>query len=276
LSKATWDSFWEESGAERVPDIDVEREFRSFYWRQLEPRLRALHGDLRGLKTIELGAGAGVISLLLGIKGARPTLLDFSPQALAAARALFDRHQVAAEFVEADLHALPATMDAAFDVSLSLGTGEHFEGAERQAFWEVHHRLLRSPGLAFVSVPNAACLPYRCYERLARATGAWEVGLEIPYDREEIRSRVAALAARLELAGSPLFNDSCYFLLGGALKLLGRVLVGAAPGAGEVERVRRRERFSRAVDQRLKRIPLVTGPLDARWGYSLVAMIERG
>jgi SAM-dependent methyltransferase len=265
--RAAWERFWKSTGSVRSRDLDVRREFRGFYWRLLEPRLLAKHGALAGLRSIELGSGAGTLSLLLSLRGARVTLIDRSGAALAAGRALFEAHGATAEFIEGDLFTYAATAAGRFDLTVSLGTGEHFVGDERRRFWEVHRDLLAPGGLAFVSVPNAACPPYRMYMALSQRLGFWDIGIEVPYSRREVRAILDDVGGigPVAFASSPIANDSAYFLAGSAAKLAGAI---ALPRS-------RRPAWNTRVDRTLKCIPPIPGPLDRAWGYSLVALFER-
>ncbi len=274
--KDTWEQYWRGTGHRRIPDLALDREYRGFYWTLLEPRLLELHGRIEGLRTIEVGSGMGVLSLLLGLRGARPTLVDFSPGALAAARDLFSRHGVRAEYVEADLLRLPEAFFESYDVTLSLGTGEHFEDQDRRRFWEVHWRLLRCPGLLFASVPNANCLPYRLFDRLSRMAGRWDACPEVPYSRSDIRRVFTDLGLEnSEVVGSPFFKDCCYFLLGGGAKAMGGLLLSLVPGGRSAAGVERRKRLYRYVDRKAARFPDWRSPCDDRWGYGLVAVATR-
>ena len=74
-------------------------------------------GDIAGLKTVHLQCHIGTDTLSLARLGARVTGLDFSPVALAEARALVAETGDAVEFVESDVHsALSALPPAGFDL----------------------------------------------------------------------------------------------------------------------------------------------------------------
>src|SRR6185503_5534760 len=60
----------------------VGREQRTLRWQAIRTAFLARFGTLRGLRTIELGAGTGDISLLLALEGAAVSLLDASERAL--------------------------------------------------------------------------------------------------------------------------------------------------------------------------------------------------
>ena len=74
-------------------------------------------GDIRGLRTVHLQCHIGTDTLSLARLGARVTGLDFSPVALAEARALVAESGDAVEFVESDLYsALSVLQPASFDL----------------------------------------------------------------------------------------------------------------------------------------------------------------
>ena len=74
-------------------------------------------GDIRGLRTVHLQCHIGTDTLSLARLGARVTGLDFSPVALAEARALVAESGDAVEFVESDVSsALSVLEPASFDL----------------------------------------------------------------------------------------------------------------------------------------------------------------
>ena len=95
--------------------------------RRGERRLHAIEetelGSVDGLDVLHLQCHFGVDSLILAQRGARVTGLDFSPAAVAAARALADDLGLDSRFVEGDLYAAPDLIDGRFDlVYVTWGT----------------------------------------------------------------------------------------------------------------------------------------------------------
>jgi SAM-dependent methyltransferase len=76
------------------------------------PRL----GDVAGLEVVHLQCHIGTDTVSLGKLGARVTGVDFSPAALAEARALAARAGVDARFVESDLYDARTALGATFDL----------------------------------------------------------------------------------------------------------------------------------------------------------------
>lgn len=75
--KGTWKKFW--AAKEKTEfSIDIKREYQGFHWKVIENFI----GDFKGLNVIELGCGRGISSLLMAIRGANVTLVDFSKDAL--------------------------------------------------------------------------------------------------------------------------------------------------------------------------------------------------
>lgn len=73
-------------------------------------------GDVAGLRVAHLQCHIGVDTICLARRGARVTGLDFSGQAVAAARDLAAECRVAADFVEADVHDARRALTGEFDL----------------------------------------------------------------------------------------------------------------------------------------------------------------
>ena len=77
----------------------------------------ALVGDLTGQRALHLQCHFGMDTLRLALLGAQATGVDFSAEAIAAARELSDRAGIPATFVESDVTDLPADVpEGAFDL----------------------------------------------------------------------------------------------------------------------------------------------------------------
>ena len=188
-----WDKLWTDHGSLDEARAELAKEERGVRWRRLERALAAHFGRLAGLEIIEIGAGMGTCAALLARRGARVTILDYSPVALRGAAAFYTREGLRAEFLERDALALPAALLGRFDVAMSFGLTEHFRGPARLAIHKAHLDLIRPGGLAIVSVPNALNPPYRLYKFLAERTGKWAYGEEYPYTRLELARLCRAL-----------------------------------------------------------------------------------
>ncbi|MEU6861720.1 class I SAM-dependent methyltransferase [Streptomyces sp. NPDC046876] len=80
---------------------------------------RELAGEVRGLDLLHLQCHFGMDTLSWARLGARVTGVDFSPVAVHRARELAARAGLAAEFVEADTQALPASLAGRFDLAVA-------------------------------------------------------------------------------------------------------------------------------------------------------------
>jgi SAM-dependent methyltransferase len=76
-------------------------------------------GDVAGKDVLHLQCHLGFDAVALARRGARVVGADFSPAALAKARAIAERCGVAVEYVEADSTALPQTLHGRFDLVYS-------------------------------------------------------------------------------------------------------------------------------------------------------------
>jgi SAM-dependent methyltransferase len=184
-----WDRLWCHVPSVEKDRASIERERRCPRWLRFRERLIAQFGQLTGLRTLELGSGRGDMSLLLAQEGAHVTLMDLSMKVLDQARRRFEGFGLEAEYVRADLLALPDAFRAKFDVSFSLGVVEHFRGSDRTRAIAPHAQALRPGGLTMISVPHAACLSYRLWKAYLELRGWWPYGMEIPYWKGELRRR---------------------------------------------------------------------------------------
>lgn len=73
-------------------------------------------GDVAGKSLLHLQCHFGLDTLSWARLGARVTGVDFSPQAIALARALSEELSIPARFVHSDLYALPQALSGRFDI----------------------------------------------------------------------------------------------------------------------------------------------------------------
>ena len=163
------------------------KEERSIRFQRIEKIISTRFGDFNGLRVIEIGAGAGTNAALLAKKRAKITILDYSQNALSRSKELFSRNNLQAEFICEDVLALPGDLHGKFDIAMSFGLAEHFKGEERVLINKSHFDLLKKSGVAIISVPNSANIPYLIHKLMAEALGWWTVGEEFPYTRKEFR-----------------------------------------------------------------------------------------
>mgnify|MGYP001566455399 CR=1 FL=1 len=183
-----WDHLWVNQPTDAKDDELLVRECASKRWRLIVDRIQQTFGRIRGLRTIELGSGRGDLSALLAQEGADVTLLDSSDRALDQARTRFDRLGLSAKFRKGDLFTDAAQHDG-YDVALSSGVIEHFQGDHRTRAVKSHRDALHGRGLAIISVPNAHCPPYRIWKAWLELRQCWPYGYEKPYSRHELIRR---------------------------------------------------------------------------------------
>jgi 2-polyprenyl-3-methyl-5-hydroxy-6-metoxy-1,4-benzoquinol methylase len=183
-----WDQVWESPTTTEEDIFKLVKEENCIRWQRIERIVLKEFGSFNNLKVIEIGAGVGTNAALAAKRGAKVTILDYSETALKRAREFFERNGLSAEFVKQDALSLPADLLGKYDISMSFGLTEHFEGTERININKAHFDILRKGGLAFISVPNKYNLPYRVFKFVAERTGRWNVGEEYPYSRKELRN----------------------------------------------------------------------------------------
>ncbi|WP_329107209.1 class I SAM-dependent methyltransferase [Micromonospora sp. NBC_01699] len=132
--------------------------FDEFYGTAIElvsPTLRAAAADGRTPEVLDLGAGTGLLSALVGaaVPGARITLLDAAPAMLAIAADHLTAQRVAHTVEVADLTApLPA---GPYDAVVTALAVHHLDDAGKRALYRRIHDVLR-PGGVFVNAEQVA------------------------------------------------------------------------------------------------------------------------
>lgn len=197
-----WDAVWKQTTDTEQISI-IEKEALSIRWARIQDAVRSRFGSFAGLKVVELGAGLATVSILMARAGAEITIIDYSTRALARCRSILDNLGVHADYHCVDALNIPEEFRNRFDVSMSFGLAEHFNGPERRAINAAHFDVLRPSGLAIISVPNAWCVPYRLQKFVAEKTGRWTVGLELPYSRTEY----ARICSELGISQYSFFGD---------------------------------------------------------------------
>jgi len=203
-----WDEIWDKPLSQQHDLFALAKEEHSVRWRRIGHEINRVYPKFEKLKSIEIGAGSGTYAALLAQRGAQVTILDYSDKALDRAREFFGRNGLTADFVKQDALSLsPALLDC-FDVSMSFGLIEHFQGTNRQQIVQVHFDVLKSGGLTFISVPNKFCPPYRLFKSVAQRTGKWPFGEEYPTSRGELAALAKRSGASMAwILGSSLFSS---------------------------------------------------------------------
>jgi 2-polyprenyl-3-methyl-5-hydroxy-6-metoxy-1,4-benzoquinol methylase len=140
----------------------------------------------------EVGCGSGTSSAILAGLGARVTLVDLSPKALATARDHFARLSLVADYCRQNGLQM-GFRDGAFDVVWNGGVIEHFSDEGKVSLIREMWRVTKPGGLLLIAVPNARDLPFIVGKKLAQWRGKWIFGYED--DLNEHRFRALARAA---------------------------------------------------------------------------------
>jgi 2-polyprenyl-6-hydroxyphenyl methylase / 3-demethylubiquinone-9 3-methyltransferase len=201
-----WDELWSRPISAQEDLFNLAQEENGIRWQRIERIALQKFGTLAGLRVIEIGAGAGTNALLMARRGAHVTILDSSESALGRAMQLFQRFNLTAEPVCQNALSLPADLLERYDIAMSFGLAEHFQGEKRLLVNKAHFDLLLPGGLAFISVPNKYNLPYRIFRFGAGLIGAWKVGYEHPYSRSEL----SEICRRIGITDFGFFGDSFY------------------------------------------------------------------
>ena len=121
-----WDEFFAANRRNWEERVAIHRRDRSGFYAverflRGEKNLHAIEsselGDIAGKRLIHLQCHFGLDTLILARRGAIATGLDFSPAAIAAARALASEADLAAEFACADVYDARGVLDGVFDIA---------------------------------------------------------------------------------------------------------------------------------------------------------------
>ncbi|MBI4057618.1 MAG: class I SAM-dependent methyltransferase [Elusimicrobia bacterium] len=118
---------------------------------------------VRGKRLLDLGCGAGETSVYFALQGAHVTAVDISPEMIAVARRLAEKHGVPIDVKTAVAEALPFP-DASFDLVFGNGVLHHVDMVP--ALREIH-RLLKPGGCAAFVEPLKHNPIISIYRRLA-------------------------------------------------------------------------------------------------------------
>jgi len=145
-NRTLWDAWTRINLGSRLYDVEA---FAAGGGRDLDPIARAGPGDVRGRSLLHLQCHFGMDTIRWARHGATVTGVDFSAEAIAAARALAARMGVPATFVQSDVYELPARLDGRFDVVFtSHGVLGWLPDLERWA--QVIARFLAPGGVFFI------------------------------------------------------------------------------------------------------------------------------
>ncbi len=205
-----WDKVWSPR-SEAEDRYNLERQRKSIEWAQIKRKVLKEFGSFRGIKSIEIGAGEGINSLLFALEGAEVTILDFSQVAIDSSKLFFKRNNAKASFVKMDALHLDKKLLSKYNVSMSFGTAEHFKGAERVKFIRAHLDVLKKGGITFVVVPNKWNLIYRLWKFLSQSFGRWKFAEEYPFSRAEFRKIGKKINVKWDIMGGYLFDSQFQF-----------------------------------------------------------------
>lgn len=150
---------WEETSSEYQEGREVD--FDTVYWGgkgyPSEEDLNLL-GDVKGKDILEVGCGAGEISIALALKGADCTGIDISKEQLALARKRAEERNVDVDFIQGDFEEMEEIDDKSKDLVVSVFALDWAQDI-RKVFSDVH-RILRKGGIFVFTVQHPF---YNCF-----------------------------------------------------------------------------------------------------------------
>jgi len=206
INNQQWGDMWSKDLQSYDPDAELDAINSENLSVRCQKILRYLHkkiGDLDGKQTIEIGCGGAIYSLILARMGARPTLLDYSPDAIILAKRNLDALGLQGELIEADVFNPPSDLIDRFDVAMSFGTVEHYRYPERLDICRAHMKLLKPGGVCIISTPNILFLPHEILKAGLMMKHKWFLGYEGSFSTVELRKVGRKLGLRdMKVIGS--------------------------------------------------------------------------
>lgn len=208
-----WDNIWTETKDDEEFWWWFCREREGVRGRKIISYIEKFLGEMSGLKTIEIGSGAGVYSLIFAQYGSSVTLLDYSEKALILARKHFDLIRLSASYLFADALNLHQNLWGKFDVAMSFGTIEHYRYPERLLMAKAHLDLVRPGGVVIISVPNRRFFPHEVLKFCLQLRDKWQLGYEGAFRRQELFQLGTRLGLEnIKVQGSALITDIFRYL----------------------------------------------------------------
>lgn len=143
-----------------------------------------LFPNLKGKKTLEVGAGSGSDSIFLAKQQANTTTLDNSEKSLEACRLLAAKYSVDLTSIKADCRHIPFP-DNFFDIVFSVGLVEHF--LDPIPVIKEQFRVVKTGGYLLIDIPQKYNL-YTIVKKIRMLTGSYPFGWETEYSYQNIKN----------------------------------------------------------------------------------------
>jgi len=213
MKNKTWQTFWKKNQKSEWTQEDVLEDNKLKYISKKIETFFVM--NIKDLDIIEIGAGRGLCSYYFGNVGAEVTLLDNSAEAKKLAKEFWGK--IAHNFVVENLF----EYSGKFDVCISVGVCEHFEGEMRIEVLKKHIGLLNKRGIAIIGVPYKYSPFYRMSKFIAERLGLWNFGKEIPYSKKEFKNFCEEHNLEYEIIMDGFCSSVYHSLVRQPLKLIG-------------------------------------------------------
>ncbi len=205
-----WGKVWE-GDSDELGDFYLERTKRSNEWLEIKKKIINNFGTFKDIKVIDIGSGRGTYSLLFAMEGSKVALLDYSKEAIKRIKRFFKKYNQKAEFTLGDALNINKSMLNKFDVVMSYGVAEYFDGGDRAKFFKTNFNLIKGKGIVIIGVPNKVNPFYRLWKFLSETFGRWKFGKEYFISKSEFREIGKEFNAKSEFIGSYLFDTHFNF-----------------------------------------------------------------
>lgn len=194
-----WDQFWQ---TRQISKERIRRNLVSDRWKIIEKTVKNKYSSFDGKKVLEVGAGLGTMSMCMALHGAQVTLLDYESSALEQAEVLFSQLNLKLDLLHKNIFDPPdINFRNIYDIVMSFGLVEHFEGKKRRLCLERHFNFVAPGGIVIVSVPNSSSFLIRLDRIFLSLARKWKWGwkyfskrktfdwaIEIPFSKRELEN----------------------------------------------------------------------------------------
>ncbi|HEB12276.1 MAG TPA: class I SAM-dependent methyltransferase [Actinobacteria bacterium] len=183
--ESSWDSFWHES------DTVTERDVYSII---NEAKFNHLKGLIpsQGV-SLEVGAGTAHLSANLAAHGYETTCLDYSEEAIKAAKKNYEHQGLSGKFVQGDAFHLPF-QEGQFDLTLSTGLLEHYDNPLPIMLEMV--RVLKPGGVFYSDIVPERFSLLRAFQRFRRPLESMDDFYERAFTQVEIEAMLTETKLR--------------------------------------------------------------------------------
>jgi len=156
--------------------------FGIFFWKNLLSLLKNINITTK-TNIIEFGCGTGESLLKLAKRyDCKVTLVDYCESVLKKTSMTFNKNKIKAKFILKDVFNI--VLRKKYDLALSIGLIEHFEGKKRKSMFKIHKDAIKKNGYVIIYIPRSSFV-YWFIRKTSEIIGKGYTP-ERPFSKEEL------------------------------------------------------------------------------------------